>query len=76
MSDIINGTDGKPSGRRIIGIVCFASGIVAGFIAMFLAGDWTRFIPMAAFIFSGLFLWGLVTIQNVQDIVKSSKGGA
>lgn len=72
--DIFLGSDGKLSGRRIIGAICVAAGIVAGFIGMFIAGDWTRFIPMAAFIFSGLFLWGLITVQNIQDVVKANKG--
>jgi sugar phosphate permease len=74
MNEMFKGSDGLPSGRRIIGAVCFGAGIAAGFVGMFVEGDWTRFIPMAAFIAAGMFLWGLVTMQNVQDIIKTQKG--
>jgi hypothetical protein len=74
MKDIFLGADGKISGRRIIGALCFIAGVAAGFIGMFIAGDWTKYIPFGGLIFSGLFLWGLITVQNIQDIAKSAKG--
>jgi CHASE2 domain-containing sensor protein len=74
MKEIFMGEDGKPSGRRIIGTLFFVAGIASGIYAMAIPGGWDKFIPMAAFLFVGLFLWGMVTMQNVQEIAKIAKG--
>jgi hypothetical protein len=74
MKDIFCGEDGKLSGRRIIGAACIGAGVAAGFVGMFVDGDWTRFIPFGGLIFSGLFLWGMITVQNIQSVVAAVKG--
>jgi hypothetical protein len=74
MKEIFMGEDGKPSGRRIIGTLFFVAGIASGIYAMAIPVDWLKFIPMGSFLFVGLFLWGMVTMQNVQEIAKIAKG--
>lgn len=74
MKEIFLGEDGKLSGRRVFGFAFFVAGITAGFVAMFAPGEWPKYIPMGSFLFVGCFLWGMVTMQNIEALAKVAKG--
>lgn len=68
--DLFSGPDGALSLRRIIGSVLIFSGIILLFIAQFQSGTWEKLLPACVAFVAGGFFWGLVTAQNITDVIK------
>ena len=74
---LLRGADGKIQGRKLAAWISFILGIallVQGTFIPPAAGIQAKVVPaVVAFVFSLLF-WGLVTIQNVVQLVALLKG--
>lgn len=65
---ILNGKDGKPSGRRIAGTVFLAASVALAIVAQVQGvKELIEMAPSALCGLVGLFLWGLVTTQNIKE---------
>lgn len=67
---VFRGPDGKLSGRRIIGTAFLTIGGGLLIASQFQDGDWTRVLPGVISATIGAFFWGMVTVQNIQDVLK------
>lgn len=66
---ILNGKDGKLSGRRIAGMVFLAACVVLAIIAQIQGiKELIQMAPSALCGVIGLFLWGLITVQNIKEV--------
>jgi len=82
--EIFNGRDGKPSGRRIIGAILITWGGVLLTIASLQplfegVTVWDvvmRLGPGVILAFVGAYFWGLITAQNIKDIINAKKESA
>jgi drug/metabolite transporter (DMT)-like permease len=74
LASLFNGADKKPSLRKILGTIMAIAGIVLLFTAEKPASDsWMQlaFSLRGAFAIAGsLFLFGIVTMQNIKAVVK------
>ena len=74
---VLRGADGKVQGRKLAAWICFFLGIALLIQGTFLPaaeGIQAKVVPaVVAFCFSLLF-WGMVTIQNVVQLVALLKG--
>jgi len=81
MLDILNGRDGKPSGRKVIGLALIVWGAVLLTIASIQpmvegVTVWDvvlRLGPGGALVVSGAYFWGLVTNQMIKEITGNAK---
>lgn len=72
---LFKGSDGKASGRKITGFLGFFFGAGLGAWAIYLKLPWTGILVVMGvpFCFS-LLMYGILTMQNVKEIVGSLKG--
>lgn len=74
---IIHGSDGYIQGRKIAAIVCFVSGIGLLVQSVFQPSDMgleARVGPAVIALIFALVFWGLLTIQNVFQLLMLLKG--
>ena len=80
MNEIFNGSDGKPSGRRIIGtiLIAWGSALLSPIPFTLLQGNgmWDvvgMIAPGAVLVFIGAYFWGLITSQNIKSFIEAGK---
>jgi hypothetical protein len=74
---VIHGSDGNIQGRKIAAIVCFVSGIGLLIHSVFQPSDIgleARIGPAIVALTFALVFWGLLTIQNVFELLALLKG--
>lgn len=72
---VFHGADGKFSGRRFLGTVCIGVGVAMAWNLQTVHDlTWVNVVPMGLVFGVGLFLWGLVTAQNIKDTISAVKG--
>jgi hypothetical protein len=75
-SGLFKGSDGKLSGRKILGFAGFIVGTLLGGFAIYKGIVWASIaIVMGAPYGFSLFLYGFVTAQNAKEIIAAAKGG-
>lgn len=81
MFEIFMGKDGKPSGRRIIGFLLIVWGgvlLTISSLQPLIEGVtvWDvvmRLGPGVILALVGAYFWGLITMQNIKDLVNAKK---
>lgn len=68
------GADGIPSIRQILGLASFVSAYQFGQWGLAKGGDVTVFAPMLIAVLAGAFLFGFITWQNIQGMVRPGRG--
>jgi hypothetical protein len=74
---ILRGADGHVQGRKLAAWICFFLGIallVQGTFIPASDGIQAKVVPAVVALFFSLLFWGLVTIQNVVQLVALLKG--
>ncbi len=74
---ILRGADGRVQGRKLAAWICFFLGIallVQGTFIPPAAGIQAKVVPAVVALCFSLLFWGMVTIQNVVQLVALLKG--
>ena len=74
---ILRGADGRAQGRKLAAWICFFLGIallVQGTFIPPAAGIQAKVVPAVVALCFSLLFWGMVTIQNVVQLVALLKG--
>ena len=74
---ILRGADGRVQGRKLAAWICFFLGIallVQGTFVPPTAGIQAKVVPAVVALCFSLLFWGMVTIQNVVQLVALLKG--
>lgn len=75
--DILHGADGKLQSRKLAAWICFLLGVgllVQGSFLPASAGLESKVLPAVVALLFSLLFWGLLTIQNVVQLVSLLKG--
>ena len=74
---LVRGADGKVQDRKLAAWICFTLGIallVQGTFIPPAAGIQAKVVPVVVALCFSLLFWGMVTIQNVVQLVALLKG--
>lgn len=73
---LIKGADGKLSGRKLLGLAGFPAGIGLGAWAIQRGLPWgVVLVALGVPLAFSLIMYGILTMQNIQGIIASWRGG-